>query len=260
MDDKWRAAIVDLAALPATPRGVYRGPLTPSQCADGINAARANARRLCAAAHVVLSSGHAAAATQLCIVAVEEAGKEEWLRDLLIAQTNQDVRRAWSALRRHQMKNSRLFGPLVADAGGSVLDLIRVKADPQLAQFVEDLKQRVTYTDCVAGIAWTYPERAVSREATVRLLDAAERLINEGDVDVQELEIIRDFERRRNAASSDEERRTIYLEGQQELRRRGFNALLEEEVREILSDRRGGLRGVGCKRLQQPPGSKVHYS
>lgn len=251
MNDKQRAVILRLAGLPVSPRKAYRGPLTPSQCADGINAARANARRLCAAARLLLSSGHSAAATQLCIVAVEEAGKEEWLRDLVIAQTDEETRLAWSALGRHQMKNSRLFGPLVADSGGSMLDLMRVKADPQLPKFIEDLKQSATYTDCLDGIVWTHPEGAISGDAAVGLLDAAERLINDGDVAIQELEIMRDFERRRNAATSDEERRVIHLEGQRELRRCGFNALLEEEIGEILSDQRGGLRGIGRKRPQR---------
>jgi len=247
MIQEWRAFVVALVGLHANPRGVYRGRLTPSNCADGINAARANARRLCAAARILLSAGHVAAATQLCIVAVEEAGKEEFLRDIVVAQTDEDARRAWKAFRSHRMKNSRLFGPLVADAGGSMLDLMMVKADPELAQLAEDLKQNATYTDCVAGQVWTNPSVAVSPEVAARLLDAAQRLINDGDVAVEELEIFRDYERRQKAAATDEERRTIYLQGQRELRQRGFNSLLEAEMKEIVSGKRGGLSGIGRK-------------
>lgn len=250
MNKEWTAFVAGLAGLPAERREVYRGRLTPLKCAEGINAARSNARRLCDAARILLSAGHFSAATQLCVVAVEEAGKEEWLRDLLVAETEDDVSRAWMACRNHRMKNSRLFGPLVADAGGSMLDLLRVKADSNLAQLAEDLKQSATYTDCVADQVWTKPAVAVAREAAIRLLDSAKRLINDGDVAIVELEILLDFAQRRKAAETDEERRVIFLEGQRELRRRGFNALLEPELQEILSDKRGGLFGIGRKRPQ----------
>lgn len=94
--------------------------------------------------------------------------------------------------------------------------------------------------------ALLFPRRFFSLRCNGR--HSAERLINEGDVAVAELEILLACTQRQKAARTDEERRVIFLGGQRELRRRGFNALLEPEIQEIMSDKRGGLFGIGCKR------------
>ena len=52
----------------------YRGPLTPAQAADGINAASDNARRLAEDAQALFEQGSFAIAASLAILAVEEAG------------------------------------------------------------------------------------------------------------------------------------------------------------------------------------------
>ena len=52
----------------------YKGPLTPSQAAEGIALARANATRLIADAESLIENGRHATASALTILAIEELG------------------------------------------------------------------------------------------------------------------------------------------------------------------------------------------
>ena len=64
----------------------YCGPLSPSQIAAGINAARANAMRLLEDAKLLAGSGRYASATALAILSIEEGGKDGILRELSYAR------------------------------------------------------------------------------------------------------------------------------------------------------------------------------
>lgn len=76
-------------------RGSFCGLLSPSQCAEGINLVRANARRLIDDARLLFSAEHYPSAAQQAILAIEEAGKEAILRSVAAAETEQQAIHRW---------------------------------------------------------------------------------------------------------------------------------------------------------------------
>jgi AbiV family abortive infection protein len=83
----------------------YSGNLTPSQVADGINAARRNASRLLTDAEILLNIGKYPSAAFLSILSIEESGKTHILRLLSVSKTDEDLLKAWKDYRSHVKKN-----------------------------------------------------------------------------------------------------------------------------------------------------------
>src|SRR5215204_5498630 len=83
----------------------YRGPLTPSQIAEGMNAASRNACRLVADAKILFEAGRLPTAAAIAALSIEESGKISILRGLATATTSEDIKAAWHAYREHRSKN-----------------------------------------------------------------------------------------------------------------------------------------------------------
>ncbi len=69
----------------------YKGKLDNKQIADGINAARRNARRLFEDAQMLLGANRYPTVASLAILSIEESGKEYIIRGMAIATTEAEV-------------------------------------------------------------------------------------------------------------------------------------------------------------------------
>ena len=129
---------------------MFRGRLTPSQIAIGMNAASRNARRLADDAKLLLENGRFPTAVSIAALSIEEAGKVSVLRGLALAPDQAVRKRAWKDFRSHRSKNSAWTLPDLVAKGARCLDALRLAADPSGTHtlLLDQVKQLGLYTDC----------------------------------------------------------------------------------------------------------------
>lgn len=169
----------------------YRGPLSPSQVAEGINAAIANARRLAEDADALLLANRYPSAASLAILSIEEAGKVSILRGLSVARSDSDVRDAWKDYRSHIRKNVAWLLPQLAKAGAKRLDDFRplFEEGAEHPHLLDNLKQLGFYTDCLGKGTWSTPTSIITKDLAESLVQTA-RLLSKGEpCSVREIEL-----------------------------------------------------------------------
>lgn len=163
----------------------HRGPLTSDQVAKGISTARTNAADLYKAAEVLLQAGHSAPAAALAILACEETYKEMILYNLLLADSDEEVKNCWREFRSHAVKQTVLNGVQVLSsidfAGGGVEKVLQaINAELQRRVPVEIRKQLLLYSNCLSGPKWTLPRDQITIDEAKKLLDAARQALEAG--------------------------------------------------------------------------------
>ena len=103
----------------------YRGKLSPSEIAEGMNAARENALRLAEDAELLLEQGRFPSAVSLAILSIEETGKVRVLREFSLARTDKERSTSWRAYRTHTKKNIGWILPQLIAAGARTLEELR---------------------------------------------------------------------------------------------------------------------------------------
>jgi AbiV family abortive infection protein len=152
-------------------RNPYKGRLTPSQVAEGINSAEDNSKRLYADAVLLLEHGRVATAASLAALAIEEAGKTSILRGLVLARDDKEVAEAWRDYRSHAKKNPMwILVDLVSQGARKLDDFARV-FDPYSdhPHQLDRLKQLGFYTDCLGQAEWVTPSGAIDRSLAEKL-------------------------------------------------------------------------------------------
>ncbi|MDX0497987.1 AbiV family abortive infection protein [Sinorhizobium medicae] len=170
----------------------YRGPLTPSQAAEGIALARANAARLIADAELLLESGRHASVTALAILAIEELGKVQVIKIIALLSGEADLKQAWRDYRSHRAKNVQWILPKLAAEGARTLMQLRAAADPEgdHTAMLDSVKQLSFYTDCFSDAPrWSEPTDAVEPKLADALLATARMLNREKETTTRELEL-----------------------------------------------------------------------
>lgn len=169
----------------------YSGKLSPSEIADGINAAHRNAARLASDARYLLEAGSLATATSLAILAIEEAGKSGILRQLAVANNDSELKDAWRDYRSHTAKNPAWILPVLAAAGARSLEELRpaTARRSQHAVELDAVKQIGFYTDCCGRRHWSEPEKVIDAELAEQLVATAEILSKSSDVTAREIEL-----------------------------------------------------------------------
>jgi AbiV family abortive infection protein len=154
----------------------YRGPLTSSQIAEGINAARKNSARLAKDARLLFDNERYASAVAMSILAIEEAGKDHVLRGLAMARDGVELKKAWGDYRSHTKKN--ILWTLMGNAskGARNADDFLPMFDPDAPHpfILDQLKQINFYTDCLNDGKWSVPEKVATKEGAENLLKIAE--------------------------------------------------------------------------------------
>lgn len=157
----------------------YKGPLSITQIADGMNAALRNAVRLAKDARLLVDAERLPSAVSLAILSIEEAGKISILRALAFAENEQDLKTEWRRYRSHTSKNLQWILPQLMTAEARSLDDLRPLFDENSdhPQLLDQLKQIGFYTDCLGSKAhWSLPEEVIDLDLAEMLVNAAEIL------------------------------------------------------------------------------------
>jgi AbiV family abortive infection protein len=158
----------------------YRGPLSPAQIAEGMNAAVRNARRLLDDAKLLIENKRFPTATAIAILAIEEDGKTSLLRYLALSTSDDDVADAWKSYRSHTKKNFAWILPQLAKQGARKLEdlLPLVNKDSDHPFILDQVKQLGFYTDCLGKAHWSIPADVIDESLAKAIVSTAELLVN----------------------------------------------------------------------------------
>lgn len=157
----------------------YRGPLSPFQIAEGIAAAKRNARRLLEDAGTLYDSGRFPSATSLAALSIEEFGKLPILRRMALATTGDDWRICWRDFANHGAKSAQWSVPFLvkqADTPEEFFAAFGAARDPVL---LDSLKQLGLYLGCYGRAHWAEPHHVIEKDQAEPVLYAA-RAISAG--------------------------------------------------------------------------------
>lgn len=158
----------------------YHGPLTPSQAAEGIQHAVTNATKLYAAAQLLLEAQHWERAAVLAIQSMEEAIKPRQLRVLLLAKTDQELIKAWSAYRQLDLGHLVRLKVSFMYFGSSNVDedMAPLFGEPSgISQWLSSLKQRGLSVDAYDTGRWSSPSRAITEPLASKLVRSAKTIV-----------------------------------------------------------------------------------
>jgi AbiV family abortive infection protein len=172
----------------------YRGPLSPTQIAEGMNAANRNARRLAADARILLDAGRLPTAVALATLSIEESGKVSIIRSFATVTGPDELRAAWRDYRDHRSKNGAWIFPDLVRAGGRRLsDFSPIfEREGEHTALLNSLKQVGLYTGCYGEARWSEPEKIFAEEEAKlaeHLVRTAELLAPEKQITVREIEL-----------------------------------------------------------------------
>jgi AbiV family abortive infection protein len=170
----------------------YKGRLTSSQIAQGMNAARLNGKRLAKDAALLLKHGSSPTAASVAALAIEEAGKASILRELALARNEQDLKEAWRDYRSHTRKNVMWILLELVSKGARKLDDFKPIFDPESdhPQVLDHIKQLGFYSDCLGNAHWSVPHEVVDEGLATILVRAAEALTaGEREVTPKEIDL-----------------------------------------------------------------------
>lgn len=177
--------------MPEKKLGSYRGPLSASEIAAGMNCANANSRRLAEDAQLLLTAGRFPTAASIAALAIEESGKVSVLRQLSIASSKEEVAAAWKNYRSHTRKNAHwMIVDLALKGARKLEDLLPLYEDGAEHPFILDqLKQLGFYTDCLGNRHWSVPVNVVDEALARGLVRIAGFFVAKYETTVEEVEL-----------------------------------------------------------------------
>lgn len=169
----------------------HRVDLDSTQIADGMKAARRNARRLVDDAKLLLDEGRYPTAAAVAVFSIEEIGKEMILRDFASAPETEDPKNMWRKYRSHRHKNWVWFLPYPFTNGVFDWDKFRdvvdiVTNDPGL---LDRYRERGLYTDYFGAGNWSEPQKVVGVKLASFLVEIADQLAHESATTTKEIEL-----------------------------------------------------------------------
>jgi AbiV family abortive infection protein len=169
----------------------YKGRLNPSQVAEGMNIARRNARRLLEDAQILLDAHRYPTAASIVILSIEESGKASILRQLSLAETDEQASRIWKDFRSHTKKNILWLMPQLMMEGARQLDDFRSLFQPAAEHpyILDQVKQVSFYTDCLGKAHWSDPAEVVDKNLATMLTQIAKILASDNEVTTKEVEL-----------------------------------------------------------------------
>lgn len=170
---------------------VYKGKLSASEIAVGINAANANALRLANDAQKLLEAGSFPTAASLAALSIEESGKVSILRQLSTASSAEEIKDSWKRYRSHTRKNVQWLLPELAIKGARLLEDLRPLFDENAEHpfILDQLKQLGFYTDCLDNKNWSIPSNTINEELAHSLVQIAKNLASKSETTTQEIEL-----------------------------------------------------------------------
>jgi AbiV family abortive infection protein len=169
----------------------YSGRLSPSQVAEGINAANRNAVRLAEDARLLFDNQRYASAGALAILSIEESGKASILRAIALARSEDERRQHWKDFRSHTRKNVMgAFSELVAHGARHLDDFAALyDKDAEPPHLIDQVKQIAFYTDCLGRAHWAEPHLVIEKALAESLVANAKLLARGKEVTKREIEL-----------------------------------------------------------------------
>jgi AbiV family abortive infection protein len=169
----------------------YKGKLTPSQIAEGMNSAIRNAKRLLDDAELLCKADRFASSASLAILAIEEAGKTSILRALAVARDDKEIARWWRDYRSHTKKNVLWMFMGLVRKGARRLDDFRPLFDENSdhSYILDQIKQIGFYTDCLGHAHWSIPEEVIDGKLARSLIETARFLCLTEEATTEEIEL-----------------------------------------------------------------------
>jgi len=170
----------------------YKGNLSLTQIAEGMNCATKNARRLADDAGILLENRRFPSAASLATLSIEESGKVVILRQFITASDNDERSNLWKEYRSHKKKNLNWILPDLVAKGARKLDdfLPIVDKSSDHPEVLDSLKQIGFYTDCLGSAHWSIPDEVVNEKLASILVKTANILAPEREITVKELELL----------------------------------------------------------------------
>jgi AbiV family abortive infection protein len=169
----------------------YKGTLTPSEIAAGINAAKRNGKRLYEDAKILFESKRYPTAASLAILSIEESGKVSLLRALSVARNDKERNETWVEYRSHTKKNVTWILPQLVAEGARKLDDLRPIFDEgsNHPYILDQIKQIGFYTDCLGKANWSLPDEVVDKKLARLLIEIAGLFSKEKETSTKEIEL-----------------------------------------------------------------------
>jgi AbiV family abortive infection protein len=169
----------------------YKGQLSASQVAEGMNAASRNAKRLSEDAELLLEKERYPSAASLAILSIEESGKLSILRELTLARNEKELKEAWKGYRSHTKKNVTWVLPDLVKAGARKLEDFRpiFEEDAEHPYVLDYIKQIGFYTDCLGDAHWSIPEEIVDKGLAKMLVGLSKIFASNKEITEKEIEL-----------------------------------------------------------------------
>jgi len=169
----------------------YSGRLTAQQIAEGINAARRNARRLAEDAQLLFDRERYPTAAALAILSIEETGKDSILREIAWSTGDKELRTSWKDFRSHTRKNTMWLLPKLVSEGARQLDDFRslFEEEAEHTFLLDIIKQISFYTDCLGKAHWSEPSDVIDKNLAKLLIDTAKIFLKDKEITTKEVEL-----------------------------------------------------------------------
>lgn len=156
--------------------------LTPAQASRGIAAAIRTARGLLSDGALLLEKKRWQRAAALSILAIEEMGKVEILRSILLARSEEELMSEWRAYHNHKKKNPGWILLDLVRGGAKKFEHFKPIVDPRSdhSEFLERIKQECLYSNISPTGDWSSPEQKVGVDVAKATFEAAMVLVPRG--------------------------------------------------------------------------------
>lgn len=169
----------------------YKGQLSASQIAEGMNAATRNAKRLAEDAELLLQEKRFSGATSLAILSIEESGKQSILRELSLSRDDKELKEAWKDYRSHTKKNVLWILPDLVKTGARNLEDLRpiFQENAEHPYILDQVKQISFYSDCLGNAHWSIPEEVIAEGIAKMMVWLAKIFVSKKEVTEKEIEL-----------------------------------------------------------------------
>jgi AbiV family abortive infection protein len=180
-----------MASGPNAPLSPFRGTLTATEVAAGINAAIRNAKRLAADAKILFEAGRYPSAASMAALSVEESEKVSTLRAMCLSRNKSELLGAWKDYRSHHPKNTAWILAELISKGARHLSEFKdaTNTDGDAVEVLDMLKQLGFHTDSYRKGYWTEPSAMIDSTVARTLVEIAESLCAKTEITPREIEL-----------------------------------------------------------------------
>lgn len=168
----------------------YKGKLSATETANGMNIAEQNAFRLVEDATILLDSKRYPTACSLAVLALEELGKIVLLRVMALTTSDSERVEFWKSYRSHTDKNilwlMQVFTIIRSKFSDDSKSIFNEASDNSIK--FDQVKQLGFYSDCLGKSLWWNPSK-INKDTARKFVKFAKRLAKNNKHTEKEIEI-----------------------------------------------------------------------